>query len=229
MWNSTKAFYDSKEWKVFRENLIIDRTNSYGLSCSKCNKNILKEKIILHHKQELTKENVNDYNISLNPDNIEMLCLDCHNKEHSRFGYKKSKGVYIVYGPPFSGKTSYVLDNKTDLDLVIDLDRIYEAITMLERYNKPSALRFNVFDIRDTLIDNILTKRGNFESAWIIGGYPNKVERERLAKKLGAELIYIDTTKEECLSRLKLCNDYRKVKEKEWSKYIEEWFDMYLP
>lgn len=100
---------------------------------------------------------------------------------------------------------------------------------MLERYNKPSALRFNVFDIRDTLIDNILTKRGNFESAWIIGGYPNKVERERLAKKLGAELIYIDTTKEECLSRLKLCNDYRKVKEKEWSKYIEEWFDMYLP
>ena len=95
MWNSTKAFYDSKEWRVFRENLIIDRTSSYGLSCSKCNKNILKEKIILHHKQELTKENVNDYNISLNPDNIEILCLDCHNKEHSRFGYKKSKGIYL--------------------------------------------------------------------------------------------------------------------------------------
>lgn len=229
MWKNTKAFYDSWQWKDFRRDLIIERTTEDGLRCEKCNKQILNETIILHHIVELTNENVNDYNISLNPEVIEISCLDCHNKEHNRFGYKKKRGIYIVYGPPFSGKTSYVLNNKSNLDLVIDLDRIYEAITMLERYNKPSALRFNVFDIRDTLIDNILTRRGNFESAWIIGGYANKVERERLAKKLGAELIYIDTTKEECLNRLKVCEDFRKEKEKEWEKYILEWFENYLP
>lgn len=229
MWSNTKSFYNSKKWKVFRENYILEKTKEAKVNCSKCGKNILNQKIILHHKIELTDDNVNDYDISLNPSNIEMLCLDCHNKEHKRFGYKKEKGIYIVYGPPLSGKTSYVLENKGDLDLVIDLDSIYESITMLPRYNKPNALRFNVFDVRDKLIDNILTRRGNFESAWIIGGYPNKVERERLAKKLGAELIFIDTSKEECLNRLKSCSDYRKVKEEEWSKYVLEWFEMYLP
>lgn len=230
MWKNTKAFYDSTEWKLFRERLIIDRTDpEEGIRCEQCNKNIFNDKKELHHKIRLTDSNVNDYNISLNEDNIEILCTDCHNKEHNRFGYKKARGRYIVYGAPFSGKTTYVLNNKSDLDIVIDLDRLYEAITLLERYNKPNALRFNVFDLRNTLIDNIRTNRGNFESAWIIGGYPNKVERERLAKKLGAELIYIESTKEECLNRLKCCDDYRKLKEKEWSKYIEEWFEKFLP
>lgn len=229
MWKDTKSFYDSKKWKLFRSNLIIERTTYEGIICERCSKSIISDKIILHHKRELTNENVNDYSISLNPENIEVLCLDCHNKEHKRFGYKRARGRYIVYGPPFSGKTEYVLNHKTDLDIVIDLDRIYEAITLLERYNKPDALRFNVFDVKDTLIDNILTNRGNFESAWIIGSYPNKSERERLAKKLGAELIYIEATKEECLNRLKCCDDYRKVKEKEWTRYIEEWFETYLP
>jgi len=34
-------------------------------------------------------ENVNDVYISLNQDNLELLCRDCHNDEHGRFKKKE--------------------------------------------------------------------------------------------------------------------------------------------
>lgn len=37
---------------------------------------------IVHHKEYLTEENVMDDNIALNEDNLEGLCIDCHNREH---------------------------------------------------------------------------------------------------------------------------------------------------
>jgi len=41
--------------------------------------------IEVHHKVRLSIDNVNDTSISLNQDNLELLCRDCHNKEHKRF------------------------------------------------------------------------------------------------------------------------------------------------
>jgi hypothetical protein len=36
----------------------------------------------VHHRIWLTPENINDPNVSLNHENLELLCQDCHNKEH---------------------------------------------------------------------------------------------------------------------------------------------------
>lgn len=36
----------------------------------------------MHHRIWLTPENINDPSVSLNFDNLELLCQDCHNKEH---------------------------------------------------------------------------------------------------------------------------------------------------
>ena len=41
------------------------------------------------HQIRLTVDNVNDTNISLNQDNLELLCKECHNKEHGRFKKKE--------------------------------------------------------------------------------------------------------------------------------------------
>ena len=43
----------------------------------------------VHHKIRLTTENVVDSNISINQENLELLCKDCHNDEHRRFNKKK--------------------------------------------------------------------------------------------------------------------------------------------
>lgn len=37
---------------------------------------------IIHHKEYITDLNYEDDNVFFNIDNLESLCLDCHNKEH---------------------------------------------------------------------------------------------------------------------------------------------------
>jgi hypothetical protein len=77
-------------------------------------------------------------------------------------------------------------------------------------------------DMRDELIEQIKMRYGSWIDAYIIGGYPEKYERERLAQSLGAELIYCESTKEECLRRL-----YESNKPDNWKQYIESWWDKY--
>jgi hypothetical protein len=218
-----KSFYASEKWINFRLGLINER----GTKCSRCGERIAKSKdLIGHHKVELTPENVQDRMISLNPDLVDLVCFDCHNKEHNRFGHKTVRQVYLVYGPPMSGKKSYVEASISRGDIVVDMDRLYEAITMLPSYDKPDQLFSNVIGIHNQLIDNIKTRYGKWNNAWVIGGYADKYKREKLANDLGAEIIFCDMSKEECLRRLSIDQD-RRYRQDEWKEYIDKWFEQY--
>lgn len=70
-----KAFYKSRAWQQCRQAYIV---HVHGL-CERCQE----PGLILHHKIYLTPENINDPNITLSFENLEYLCLDCHNREHS--------------------------------------------------------------------------------------------------------------------------------------------------
>ncbi|WP_404988424.1 HNH endonuclease [Clostridium culturomicium] len=228
-----KKFYNSDEWKLFREQIILSRRKNGRVICEHCGKTIVISKHIqVHHLEELTEENYKDVNISLNPANVVVWCHICHNKHHKRFcggGHKRrEKAVYIVYGPPMSGKSSYVTEHMEKGDLVVDMDKLYEAVSFMAPYDKPENLKYNVFAIRNYIIENIRTRYGGFRTAWIVGGYANKVERERLASDLGAELRYISATREECINRLDSSNDYRQEHKEEWIMYIDKWFENFV-
>jgi len=214
------SIYRSIEWINLISQLKLERVNDEGkLLCEHCHKEIIKAyDCIGHHIEELTETNVNDYNISLNSDNIMLIHFKCHNQIHERFGFERPKKIYIVYGSPCSGKSTFVHDVATKDDLIIDLDSIWECVTICDKYNKPNRLMVNVFGVRDALLDQVRTRLGKWKTAYIIGGYPLRMDRHRLADKLGAELIYIEATQEECISR---------SKNNEWIKYINEWFGMY--
>jgi hypothetical protein len=219
-----KSFYASEEWVRLRLLLILQRGNR----CERCKNIIPKSKdLIGHHKVELTPENVHDHHISLNPDLIELVCFDCHNKEHNRFGYKGTKQVYLVYGPPLSGKSTFVKENMSRGDLIVNMDQLYAAVSFLPFYDKPDNLLINVRGIHNQLLDNIKTRYGKWNNAWVIGGYADKYKRERLAEDLGAELVFCDISKEECLRRLKLDGD-RQYRQDEWESYIDKWFNQYM-
>ena len=173
-----------------------------------------------HHAIPLDDTNVNDYNVSLNKDNIKLIHFRCHNQIHERFGYERPRKVYIVYGSPCSGKTTWVNDNAGIDDLIIDMDKIWECISTCDKYNKPNRLKSNVFGVRDLLIEQVKLRVGKWKTAFIIGGYPLATDRERLRNLVGAELIYIDTDKETCLSRC--------VTE-EWKEFVNEWWEDYQP
>lgn len=216
-----QQFYKSKIWKNFVQQVKLERVEDDGyIHCTICGKPIIKKyDCIGHHKIELTEKNVNDYNISLNPNNVELIHFKCHNREHHRFGFEEQK-VYCVYGSPCSGKTTWVKENAGNDDLILDIDSIYEMISNNDRYIKNNRIATNVFGIRDCMIDMIKMRRGKWVNAFIIGGYPLIMERERLSNQVRCEFIFIDTEKEICLERAKLRGS-------DWERYVNEWFDSY--
>lgn len=220
-------FYQSGEWCKLLQQIKLDRVNDEGqLICWHCGKPITKAyDCIGHHTIYLTDQNVNDYEISLNADLIQLVHHRCHNKIHNKFGYKR-KEIYLVYGSPLSGKTSFVNDNKDDGDLIVDMDSIWECVSGCKRYEKPPRLNAVVFAVRDKLLECVKYRTGKWNNAYIIGGYPLISERERICKEYGAREIFIDCSYDECLSRLELAGDRNKV---EWKKFIDEWWKRYTP
>lgn len=230
MFTSLSQFYNSKAWRDFRQGLIQDRTNKADgvLYCQHSGKPLIQSyDIVLHHIKPLTMQNVNDFSISLNPENILIVSQTAHNEIHSRFGHCAQRKVYYVYGAPCSGKTTFVDNIKGNSDLIVDMDNIWQCITGGERYEKPNALKTNAFAVRDLLLEMVKTRAGKWERAFIITGGAVKSERERQIALYGAESIYIDTDRETCLKRLYGDCKRSETQKKAWEQYINTWFADY--
>lgn len=80
-YESIRRFYKSDQWKISRAMKIA---STDGL-CEVCHKSIGTE---VHHKIHLSPENIDDPNITVNPDNLLLLCNECHNRQHERFTSK---------------------------------------------------------------------------------------------------------------------------------------------
>lgn len=220
---SLNNFYTSKEWTGLMKIIKSERESEEGhIYCDLCGKPIMKPyDCIGHHTTPLTEQNVNDYDISLNKQLIQLLHHRCHNKVHNKLGYAQRQ-IYLVYGAPLSGKSTYVREAQGKGDLVIDMDNIWSCVSGLGRYEKPGRLNAVVFEVRNKLMECVKYRIGKWNNAYIIGGYPLISERERLCKELGAREIYIKATKEECMERLENCADGRE--KEEWEGYICKWF-----
>ena len=74
-------FYVSPAWIKCRRAYA----ESVGGMCERC---YASGKIVpgtqVHHKIRLTPQNINNPEITLNWDNLELLCDDCHNDEHKK-------------------------------------------------------------------------------------------------------------------------------------------------
>lgn len=200
----------------------LERVNEEGqLICWHCGKPITdKYDVIGHHTIFLTEENVNDAEISLNPKLIQLVHHRCHNIIHNKLGYTKRE-IFLIYGSPLSGKSTYVSTVAEPGDLIVDIDRIWEAVSGLPLHTKPPRLNAVVFGLRDKLMEMVRYRVGRWDNCYIVGGYPLISERERLCNELGAREIFIDVPKEVCLQRLQTCDD-RDVEK--YREYIEEWF-----
>lgn len=221
------AFYRSKEWVNLIQILRIQRINANGeLICAHCGKPIVRKyDCIGHHIVALDESNYRRAEIALSPENIALVHHACHNRIHDKLGMRCEKQVFLVYGSPMAGKTTWVHENASAGDLIVDMDSIWECISGQPRYVKPNRLKQNAFAIRDALLDMVRTRRGNWLNAYVIGGYALISERERYCRSLGAREIYIDTPKDECLARL----HGSERDQAEYRKYIDEWWESFDP
>ena len=222
------TFYKSNEWEGLLQIIKMERLNDKGqLICEYCGRPITaKYDCIGHHRIPLTDDNVNDVYVSLNPEHIQLVHHRCHNKIHNKLGYQMRQ-VYIVWGSPLSGKTSWVQQNITPGDLIVDMDSIWQCVSGQPKYVKTNKLKSVVFGLRDELLQMVQYRRGKWNNAYIIGGYPLQMERERLVSLLSAQDIFIDTDMQTCLDRLHCSTDGRNIKE--WENYITDWWNKYTP
>lgn len=216
-------FYASKEWRKLRRAIISERLLRDGdIYCSFCGKPILNSwDIIAHHKEYLTEQNVNDLNVSLNPENIDLVHHVCHSRIHEKF-IRPNKKVYVVFGSPSSGKTTYINSIAEKDDLIIDIDRIFECINNY-RSNKVFS---NVMKIYNDLLDTVETRNGQWKTAYVVIANCRSVER--LYSRLGAELIYVDTDKETCLRQAEeKIKKYGEPYKKAIDDFFNEWTETY--
>lgn len=79
-----KAFYSSKAWRECKNEYL----KTVNHQCERCRMNgLMVPAYIVHHKKHLNQSNYGDPEVALSFNNLEALCLACHNKEH--FGEKK--------------------------------------------------------------------------------------------------------------------------------------------
>jgi predicted kinase len=217
------TFYKSKEWQRFRDMVIADRLTEDGYTIDEVTGKPIVNKydIILHHLIFLTEDNVNDYNISLNPELIQIVSHKTHNMIHNKLGYTKRE-IYLVYGCPLSGKSTYVNTVAEPGDLIVDINNIWSCISVNSIHS--GKLNAVVFKLRDTLLESVKYRVGRWDNCYIVGGYPLISERERLCKELGAREIFIDTSKEVCLERAS-----KSGYPEDYKKYIEDWWRKFKP
>lgn len=215
------AFYCRKDYLTLAQ---ACKVKSGGV-CSRCNGIFDFDELRPHHKIELTLDNIDDPNITLNPDNIEVLCHACHNAVHRRFGNViGKKHVYLVHGSPCSGKTTYVESVATRNDIIVDLDKIHRSICICSLYDKPDATKAEAFDIRNLLLDKIYHAgpRRKWQDAYIISTYPNVYDREKFIEQYNAEPIHIATSRDECIKRAQ-----QDIKRKAILDVVLGWIDNY--
>lgn len=76
-----RSFYSSKAWQETRRAY----RKSVGGLCERClAKGIYRAGVIVHHKVYLSPDNINDPDVSLNWNNLELVCRDCHAAEHEK-------------------------------------------------------------------------------------------------------------------------------------------------
>lgn len=72
-----KPFYNSKKWKKCKESYIANRIMIDGGLCEECHE---AAGYIVHHKINLTVDNIKDPDVALNHNYLEYVCKKCHDQ-----------------------------------------------------------------------------------------------------------------------------------------------------
>ena len=116
-------FYCSKKWR--RVSAAYLSSKSY--ICERCGA----PAVVCHHKKWLNDVNVHDPKISLDFDNLEALCQECHNAEH---GSKHDVAVFNdageLVGVKESESTKQYQRDRAEIDDVVErAKRLFSVVS----------------------------------------------------------------------------------------------------
>lgn len=165
------------------------------------------------------------------PSNYQSLCKKCHDKKTAKESSIASSNhceVTLVCGPPGSGKTKYVRDNRAASDMVVDIDAIGKAL-MLGHSKQHQASDVDViipFAIaaRDAIIDR-LTRPHSLRRVWIIDSGARRQMRNVIRERLHAKVLVLEVPAKICKERCTA--DDTRMMSVDWSQLIDKWWSEY--
>lgn len=106
--------------------------------------------------------------------------------------------IRVIVGPPCAGKSTHVAENRVAGDVVVDFDKIAQALGSDVPHGAEGAVRSVAFACRSAAIEEILSGVG--ADAWIIHSRPSAdlVQRYLAA---AAEFTVLSPGLEVCLQR----------------------------
>lgn len=138
---------------------------------------------------------------------------------------RAKKRNVVVAGPPGSGKTTWVKRHMKDGDIMLDLDAVKAAIlgdeTAFHDSIDDGTLK-TIEKMRDAFYRSV-SSGDNEGTAYIITTQKNREKLEKICEKTHADLKIMETTMEECVSRV--MNDNSRKEKEVFIKLIENWFE----
>lgn len=133
--------------------------------------------------------------------------------------------INVVWGPPASGKSTYVTNNKVENNLIFDFDMLMRSLSGLAPHKKNDNLISYLLSFRKNIIEKLKDEK-RLDMAWIITTWVDDDFKAKFAEHENVEYILIDTPKEECIRRVEENEDRQEEQDKQ-IEIIEQWFEKY--
>ena len=126
--------------------------------------------------------------------------------------------VYLVYGAPCSGKSTWIAEHMKRGDVLCDVDTLYAAISGQDAHDADLHVHEIALSLKERLLDAVRDRAG-FEDAYVASIANTREKLQAEMERVNAdEAVFINTPYEVCMERAKERPFY-------FQFLIQEWFE----
>lgn len=163
--------------------------------------------------------------------NLRGLCTPCH-RYKTRREVREKGDVWLVCGPPGSGKSHYVQQHRGPADVVVDWDLLFHALRgatgAVHDRSTVDLLAPYVWAAYDAVVDKLAHQSPPGQNVWVIASAPEKSQRQALCQRLAARCVVLAVPLAACLAHL--ARDPERCQDLDtWQPRIADWWERYEP